>query len=67
VKILFTVWPGAEYQNVELTALGAQHRLISYWFARELPPGHLERYLRDGYLLDDETRELVDFLRPEPD
>jgi len=64
MKILFTTWPDVEYQAVALTQAGAANRLVSFYFARNLPPGFIAQYVRDGMVLSEEMRELVEFFAP---
>ena len=65
MKFLFTFWPKAEYQGVALRSVDANDRLVSYYFARELAPGFLKRYVADGFVVSDETKALAEILRPD--
>ena len=64
MKFLFTFWPKVEYQGIALTSMGATHRLVSYYYARELGRGFLETHLTDGVVVSDETEALAAILRP---
>jgi hypothetical protein len=64
MMFLFTFWPKAEYQGIALTSMGATYRLVSYYYARQLGLGFLERYVADGVVVSDETEALAAILRP---
>lgn len=49
MKIIFATWAEVEYQAVVLTHEGANDRLISYAFLRELPNGFIDRYVERGW------------------
>lgn len=46
---IFAAWPTVSYQSAVLTYEGAEDRLLSYAFTRELPLGYLEEYVNQGY------------------
>lgn len=64
MRFYFSAWPMAEYQGRALTRQRAQSRLLSFYYLRTCPPGFLERFARDGYVLSDERERIVAFLAP---
>jgi len=49
VRFIFAAWPSVSYQGVVLTHEGAEDRLLSYAFTRELEEGYLQEYVTEGY------------------
>ena len=66
MKFLFSTWPHATYQGLALTKSGASNRMVSYAFVRQLRPGFLEQYVKEGFVLSDETEALAKMLMPLP-
>lgn len=64
MKFCFVVWPDVEYQNVVLTRERADNRLVSFYYARQLPSQFLERLVQDGFVLSAETAALAAFFMP---
>jgi len=64
MRFYFSTWPQVLYQSGALTRLGANHRLLSFYYLRKCPAGFLEQYLHDGYVLSDEQEKFVTFLAP---
>jgi hypothetical protein len=66
MRFCFSTLPKAMYQDLALTKQGAKCRLLSFYYVRQCPPGFLDRYVRDGYVLSDKMEKLVAFLAPKP-
>lgn len=47
MKIVFATSPTREGNEV-LNAVGAEDRLLSYWYLKSLPPGFLAEYVKNG-------------------
>lgn len=48
MRILAATWPNVAYQGRVLTLLGANNRLVSFWFSREMSEEAFETYCRTG-------------------
>jgi hypothetical protein len=62
--ILFATWPEVTYQGTALTKMGANNQLISYWWLRYAPKDLLARYVRNGFVIDEEMADLIEALSP---
>lgn len=64
MRFCFVVWPGVEYQNLVLTKERAENRLVSFYYARQMPSHFLECLVQDGFVLSAETAALAAFFMP---
>jgi hypothetical protein len=46
--LLLAQWPAVAYQGRVLTREGANNRLASYWFSRDMTDADFETYCRTG-------------------
>jgi hypothetical protein len=54
LKFTFATWLLAEYQGRVLTWAGVENRLVSYAEVEDVRSDYFERYVRDGYVNEDE-------------
>ena len=50
MRFVFAQWPEVQYQGIVLTHEGANDRLLSYAFTRELNDSFLSEFVSKGYV-----------------
>lgn len=60
MRILFATWPNVAYQAEALTDMGANNRLVSYFFSRDMKHSSFKQYAKTGLGIYPEGKKKVD-------